>query len=122
MAPQSTTQVRVADVRALATQIRKYIRLYRRAGEVPGLWRCLTLAGEYALRTGNLPASVDTAVQGIGYAVNTGRVASPIAKAIREMSPWDTCDLVAEVAFACDVQGQVPQYLIKRFAPEIQSA
>lgn len=127
MAPESTTQVRADDVRALATNLRKCLRLYRRNGEVRALWRLLTILGESALRAGRdsdrgLPASVDTAVQGIGWAVNTGRVSSPIAKAIREMSAWDTCDLVAEVAFACEVQGQVPQYLIKRFASEIKSA
>lgn len=110
------------DVATLATKIRKGIRLYRRATVLPGgAWRSIGRQAEAVMSGSNAyewPASVDTAVQGIAYALNTGRVGGSAAAAIRQLSDWDKCELVAEVALACDVIGKVPRYLIQRFTSQ----
>jgi hypothetical protein len=120
MATSFTPKVPRADVRALAVKIRRRIRPHRRSTALPNVWHLIGVLAEGDLRNPEpyWPHSVDTAIQGIAWAVNSGRVSSPIARAIKDLSAWDACELVAEVALACDVIGQVPQYLIRRFAPK----
>lgn len=108
------------EAKALASNIRKRIRLYRRATVLPsgtawqGSFRVIGLLAES--NAYGWFGQVDTAVQGIAYAINTGRVSGTVAQAIRDLSDWDVCALIAETALACTVIGEVPQYLIKRFA------
>lgn len=117
--PARKTDTRAAEARALAMKIRKGIPLYRRSTVLPnGPWRVIAFVAEAQERRDwfGWPQSVDTAIQGIGYALNTGRVGGSAALAIREMSDWDKCELVAEVALSCRVIGEVPAYLNQRFA------
>jgi len=101
--------------KALATTIRKSISLHRRATSVPGgAWKTI---GTQARNTReDWGWSVYTAIQGVAYAVNTGRVSGATSITIRELSDWDKCALVADIALACRVMGDVPRYLNKRFA------
>jgi len=109
---------KTAEAKALATKLRKGIRVHRRATVLPvSVWRAI---GERVYPNGNdtlgWPASVYAAVHGTAYAVNTGRVSGATAQSIRELSDWDKCSLVADIALACRVIGDVPRYLNQRFA------
>lgn len=109
---------KAAESKALATKLRKEIRVHRRATVLPvSVWRSI---GERVHPNGNdalgWPASVYAAVHGTAYAINTGRVSGSTAQAIRELSDWDKCALVADIALACRVIGDVPRYLNQRFA------
>lgn len=64
-----------------------------------------------------LPDTVATAMYGIDWARRTGRLPTPTAQAIRALSDWQLCALVAEVAVACPAIGVVPRFLITRYPP-----
>ena len=64
----------------------------------------------------SLPFCVQVAMLGISWAVNTGRLNAETAMAVRGLSNWHMVTLVADVARACPVQGDVPAYLRARFA------
>ena len=74
-----------------------------------GAWNIL------AVRVNDLPHQVATALYGIDYARRTGRLPGTTNLKLRDLSDWQWCNLLAEVATACKVQGEVPAYLNRRF-------
>jgi hypothetical protein len=63
---------------------------------------------------GDLPFCVRTAVQGIAWARQTGRLSSKAAAALAGLRGSKLAALVAAVANECTVMGEVPRYLNSR--------
>jgi hypothetical protein len=78
-----------------------------------GAWKHLAVVADH--ESDWMPYEVVVAMHGIDHAVNTGRLAGEIATAIRSLSDWQMCGLIAEVAATCKVSGVVPAYLINKF-------
>lgn len=62
-----------------------------------------------------VPEEVRTAMYGIDWARRTGRLPATVEYALRDLSDWHWCHLIGETAANCDVQGEVPAYLIATF-------
>lgn|SRR5690606_101978 len=56
-----------------------------------------------------------TAIRGIAWCRTTGRVDWWVEKYLSGLSDWGWCNLLADVAVSCRVEGEVPYYLAKRF-------
>lgn len=104
-----------SEVKDLTTTIRTNLGLKCSRSKVRGgAWNMLAMLAGYG-DVEWMPRSVVTAMYGIDYARRTGRLPGTANIAIRELSDWQLCELVAEVAVACKVPGEAPQFLIKKF-------
>ncbi len=79
-----------------------------------GAWARLALLVSYG-DVEWMPYSVTTAMLGIDYARQTGRLPGAADACIKALSDWQLCGLVAEVATTCPVMGEVPRFLIDKF-------
>lgn len=65
---------------------------------------------------GDLPYMLDCAVYGIAWAMQTGRLSGAVMQRLDALDTAAKYALVADVAVACPTSGDVPRYLIGRFA------
>lgn len=108
----STTSTEVRDLTAV---IRTNLGLKCSRSKVRGgAWNMLAMLASYG-DVEWMPRSVVTAMYGIDYARRTGRLPGTANIAIRDLTDWQLCELVAEVATACSVSGEVPRFLIDKF-------
>jgi hypothetical protein len=99
-----------------ATAIRTALGLKCSRSKVPGgAWGVLERAVRYG-DTDWMTRQMEQAVWGIDHSVSTGRLDHRAVDAIRAMSDWTLCGLIAEIADSCRVQGEVSTYLARRFA------
>lgn len=68
------------------------------------------------VRAGTLPHAFDTAAYGIAWAVETGRLPGAVELRLRALSYIQTAALVIDCAGACPTIGDVPAWLITRYA------
>jgi hypothetical protein len=68
-----------------------------------------------AARYGDLPLSVDTAIYGIGWAVQTGRLSGTAEMTLRKMDVPTFLKLVVEVANKFTVSAEIPAYLNEKY-------
>lgn len=61
-----------------------------------------------------------TAIRGIAWCRTTGRVDYWVEQILCDLSDWGWCNLLADVAVACRVEGEVPYYLARRFPEPAQ--
>lgn len=103
------------EIRDLTSLIRANLGLKCSRSKVRGgAWNMLAMLAGYG-DVEWMPQSVVTAMYGIDYARRTGCLPGTAQIAIRELSDWKLCGLVAEVAIFCQFAGDVPQFLIKKF-------
>lgn len=76
-----------------------------------GVWNRLAVAVDELW----VPRSVKTAMLGIGWACGTGRLPAQAHIAIGDLTDWQLCALIGEVAANCHAQGDVPVYLIRKY-------
>lgn len=104
------------DAKALAAWLRDRIGVTGpRSKVLTGAFGYLNLLAGYGDVEG-WPYAATTALHGIAWARQTGRLDGTVELAIRGLSDWQVCTLVAEVAVACPAMGDVPRFLIDRFA------
>lgn len=104
-----------AEVKDLTAMIRANLGLKcSRSKVLGGAWNTLAILAGYG-DVGWMPPPVVTAMYGIDYARRTGRLPGTANIAIRDLTDWQLCELVAEVATACSVSGEVPRFLIDKF-------
>ena len=63
--------------------------------------------------------AIETALVGIDHALGTGRVGGMITQHVAKLTAWRFIQLVAEIAVACDFQGDVPYWLNQVLYPRL---
>lgn len=117
---------------AIAQQLRKDLGITspRHKARVNGKVAYIGAWGIIALRcvpasASPWPAEVTTAMYGLDWAHRTGRLNWWVDRHIQKLSDWKLCELIADIAVACTVMGEVPEYLADRFSllqPECRDA
>jgi len=98
------------DHKALAKQIGQAVgvssRTKKQVGQELVLFRI-----ENKVKSGALPRSLSTAMQGLQYARVTSRISGTLEMGIRKLKDWPTIQLLSRIAIDNETQATVPKWL-----------